>query len=272
MSRPLAVPFPQNTRLWLLFAVLVAVMQFSDPLGDVTLLDTSIFWGCRLVGVAASLILEHWLVGRLLPTQLDTPPWLKPVVLTIVIAAIPMTLVEIFLETVIPQRAAYDDSILREQAPLLAGLTEYLTVLSIVLPIDLLLWVILDRRTNVSESQKSVVAPKFLRKARGVTVDDVLALSAEGHYVNVHTRQGSELIYCRFRDAVKAMPPSIGMQVHRSWWVADSAIVSTVRGERRYQIEIPNGKMIPVSDRFLPAVRQRGMIVSSRTKLEGQSV
>ncbi|MGI9270584.1 MAG: LytTR family DNA-binding domain-containing protein [Woeseiaceae bacterium] len=269
MTRPLASLLPQNPRIWLLFAALVAVMQFSDPLGDVSLGDATLFWGGRLAGVAISLVMAHWLVARLLPAQLNSPPWLKPVVLTIVIAVIPMTLVEIALETAIPQNAAFDDSDLREQAPLLAALTEYLTILSIVLPINALLWVVLDRRTTVGESDSTQSPPEFLRKARGVSVDDVIALSAEGHYVNVVTQQGKELIYCKFRDAINAMPKSIGTQVHRSWWVADAAVVSAVRGERRYQLELPNGEMIPVSDRFLPTVRARGMIVGSRSNLAG---
>lgn len=266
MVRPLASILALNTRLWVLFAVLVAVMQFSDPLGDVSLGDAALFWSCRLAGVAISLVLADWLLAQLLPMQLNSPPWLKPAVLSILIAAIPMTLVEIALETIIPQNAAYDDSVLREQAPLLAALTEYLTVLSIVLPINILLWFFIDRRTTANKSSDAPSTPEFLRKARGISIDDVIALSADGHYVNVVTSEGKELIYCRFRDAIKDMPTSIGTQVHRSWWVADAAVTAAVRGERRYQLKLRNGELIPVSDRFLPAVRERGMIVRSRSK------
>ena len=76
---------------------------------------------------------------------------------------------------------------------------------------------------------------------------DVLALQAEDHYVRVHTQLGSELLLMRFSDAISELDGLAGMRVHRSWWVADDAIVDTVRRARRTILVLSNSTEVPVS-------------------------
>ena len=272
LNRPLAAVSPltsaRNLRLWVLYAVLIAVMQFSDPLGDVAVADAVLFWAGRLAGTAASLLLTGWVVDRLLRGRLETPAWLKPAILTIVIAAVPMALIETVLEVAVPQEPAYDDSLLRDASPTLALVGEYLTVLSIVLPINILLWVLIDlRAAHAGPAQTEDVRPaepEFLGKTNGIRLDDVIALGAEEHYVRVFATDRSELVYGRLSDAIAQMPQSSGLQVHRSWWVADAGVVGSTRGARRYRLELSNGDVVPVSDRFLGQVRDRGWLGRNR--------
>lgn len=241
-------------------------MQFSDPLGDAPLTDVAVFWLGRLIGVPASLLLAEWIVVRFLDEHLTEPRWMKPAIITMLIAAVPMTLVEMLLEIAVPQMPAFDDAAARETSLLLAFGSEYLTILSIILPINALIWVALHYRdtptsTEELESTKddsTNLAPAFLEKTKGIQLEDVIALQAEEHYVRVCTSNDSELIYIRLTDAIAQMPRSAGIQVHRSWWVADAAVARALRGDRRYRLELTNGDVVPVSDRFLNAVRKRG--------------
>ena len=251
---------PRYLRLWVLFAVLVAVMQLSDPIGDVPLSLATLFWCGRLFGVAVSLIAAEWILAKYCSQSWNSPPWLKPAIILIVIAAIPMTAVEVTLENVVPQRPPFDDSSIRAVSPLLAGLGEYLTVLTIVLPINVLLYVFIDMRATAEPATE----PAILARANGIALDDVIAIAAEEHYVRVHAKDRSELVYSRFSDAVSDMPESIGTRVHRSWWVADTAVVGATRGTRRYQLELKNGELVPVSDRYLSQVRDRGLLIRKR--------
>lgn len=251
---------PRNLRLIVLFLGLVAVSQFSDPLGNVGFEDVALFWLVRLAAIALSLVFAEWCLERFARNRLVSPVWLKPAVISILVAALPMTAVEIMLELSIPQSAAYDDSVFREVSWALAFAGEYLTVISIVLPINVLLWVLIDVQQASPRTEDKPVHPPFLEKAGGIQAKDVLALEAREHYVNVKTDQGNELVYVRFSDAIRQMPAALGCQVHRSWWVADQAVVSAHRATRRYRLELRDGSELPVSDKFAKTARDRGLL------------
>jgi len=88
---------------------------------------------------------------------------------------------------------------------------------------------------------------------------DVIALSAEDHYLRVFTRRGSSLIHHRFSDAVRELGEA-GVQVHRSWWVARGAVQGVERdGERRILV-LPGGLRAPVSRTYLLAARRAGLV------------
>ncbi len=252
---------PRYLRLLALFLSLLAISQFSDPLGDVPVTDIVLFWTARLGAVALSLLVAEFLLVRFARHSLNSPRWLKPAVISILIAAVPMTVVEIMLELSIPQTAAYDDSDFHEVSWLLAFAGEYLTILSIVLPINVLLWVFIeDRHVGAKRIEKPAARPAFLEKSSGIKADEVIALEAQEHYVNVRTDQGNELIYTRFSDAIRQMPAELGAQVHRSWWVADRAVVSAHRATRRYRLQLGDGTEIPVSDKFAKVAKDRGFL------------
>ncbi|MEM7276769.1 MAG: LytTR family DNA-binding domain-containing protein [Pseudomonadota bacterium] len=250
---------PRYLRLLALFLCLVAISQFSDPLGDIPVADIILFWTARLGTVALSLLFAELLLVRFARHRLNSPKWLKPAVISILIAAIPMTVVEIMLELSIPQAAAYDDTDFHEVSLLLAFAGEYLTLLSIILPVNALLWVFLENKEpELRNVLTPDVQPEFLNKSNGISATDVLALEAQEHYVNVRTDQGNELIYTRLSDAVQQMPTELGTQVHRSWWVADRAVVSAHRATRRYRLQLGDGTQVPVSDKFAKVARDRG--------------
>ena len=247
----------------MLLGMLVAITQLTDSLAEATLLDALIFWAGRIVGAVGSLLLAERLVATYLDGLLESPVWLKPAVVSMLIAAVPMTIVEIGLESAIPQKPEYDDSSLRDWSPFLASVGEYATIVSLLVPINFVLWLVIDHRhAQPRPNDEFATEPEFLSKTGGVKLDDVIALGAEEHYVRVCASDRSELIYHRFRDAIAEMPDSLGMQVHRSWWVADTGVIGARRAGRRYQLQLSNGTVVPVSDRFVKPARRRGLLVT----------
>ena len=239
------------------------INQINDPLVEATFGEAFLFWGVRTFVLASGLWLADRLVSRHLAGRLNSPEWLKPVVLVSAIGLLPLALTEGLLELQLPFRPEFLDDELWALSPALAILGEWVTLASIVLPIHLLLWLIIDRNTHrISDAIKTEtnLPPEFLQRTSNLRAEDVLALQAEEHYVRIYSREGSELIHCRFGKAAKEMPAELGLQVHRSWWVAESAVLSAQRGPRRWQLDLVSDVAVPVSDSYVTAVRERGWL------------
>ncbi len=82
--------------------------------------------------------------------------------------------------------------------------------------------------------------PLPLRSAR------IVALEAQDHYVRAYTSAGQALVRGRLRDLIEMMEEE-GIQPHRSWWVARSAIASMRRENGRTMIVLDGGQQVPVS-------------------------
>lgn len=87
---------------------------------------------------------------------------------------------------------------------------------------------------------------------------DLVAIEAQDHYLRIHTRLGSDLILCRFADALNELAETDGLQVHRSWWIAADAVEAVARDGARTFVTLAAGLRAPVSRSFRPAVRARG--------------
>jgi hypothetical protein len=84
---------------------------------------------------------------------------------------------------------------------------------------------------------------------------DLLALEAQDHYLLVHTRRGSALIHMRLSEAVQILPPQLGFQAHRRWWVARKEVAGLRRDGHQTLIELTGGLTVPVGRTYLAAVR-----------------
>lgn len=87
---------------------------------------------------------------------------------------------------------------------------------------------------------------------------NVIALSAEDHYVRVYTPKGNDLVLYRFSDAVREMPDERGLQVHRSHWVSVSAISRFEEVNRGFQVVLKDSTELPVSQRYIEVLKARG--------------
>ncbi len=110
----------------------------------------------------------------------------------------------------------------------------------------------------------AVEAPiPFLRRVPARLGQSLLALEMEDHYLRIHTAVGSDLVLCRFGDALAELGACNGLQVHRSFWVARAAIAGHQRRNGRVTLTLTNGLEVPVSRTYLPAVREAGWLTEA---------
>lgn len=88
----------------------------------------------------------------------------------------------------------------------------------------------------------------------------LLALETQDHYLNVHTDKGQHLILMRLKDALALLQNHSGLQVHRSWWVAESAIKGNRKVGRKPVLTLLNGLEAPVSRTYLEQVKAKGWL------------
>lgn len=89
---------------------------------------------------------------------------------------------------------------------------------------------------------------------------DIHALEAEEHYTKIHTSKGNTLLLMRFSDAIAEMNPQPGLQVHRSFWVSQSAVERVARVDQRWVIRLHGGLNIPVSRSYRVIVQSSGLL------------
>lgn len=144
----------------------------------------------------------------------------------------------------------------------------YSDVTILALPMAFFLeWVELGRR-----SVRRTTSPERppLRSATGI-LDAVpperrgaiLAVAAEDHYLRIHTDRGDSLVHGRFGDALGELAELEGLQVHRSWWVARSAVEGAEKEGDRLSLVLQNGLRVPVSRTYIVGVREAGLLVPS---------
>ena len=91
-----------------------------------------------------------------------------------------------------------------------------------------------------------------------LAAQQLLMIGAEEHYVRIVTETDTFLTRHKFTDAVITLAPLQGMQVHRSFWIADHAVRGMTRAENGLIVlNLVNGQDIPVSRRRTREVKRR---------------
>ena len=85
----------------------------------------------------------------------------------------------------------------------------------------------------------------------------ICSMEAQEHYILVTTTEESRMILHRFSDAVQRTPDIQGMRVHRSHWVAHSAVKEVVIEGQSMKLKLADDRMIPVSRTFRTAVESK---------------
>jgi hypothetical protein len=93
----------------------------------------------------------------------------------------------------------------------------------------------------------SRVKPEIGRKLRW--------LKAEGHYVQVNTALGTDLIHYRLSDAVEQLA-GLGLQVHRSYWLSYEALRDPTTRIESGSIRLGPNEVIPIGQTYLVKVRE----------------
>lgn len=122
------------------------------------------------------------------------------------------------------------------------------------------LWLLLEQARKslrwAEPAPSSVPLPVRVAKP----VEPVLCLQMEDHYVRVHRASGSSLELMPLHEAVRRFGTADGLQVHRSWWVAGTAVAQVERDVRNWRLRLTNGTTVPVARNRIAAVRARGWL------------
>lgn len=106
------------------------------------------------------------------------------------------------------------------------------------------------------------VVPVDARAGRLVTMmepgrrGELLAVGSEDHYVRLYSVRADQLVAMRFADALDGLAHEDGLQVHRRWWVATTAVERIARDGDGLQLSLRNGLKVPVSRSFAQQVRK----------------
>lgn len=134
----------------------------------------------------------------------------------------------------------------------------YAQVVAIAVPLTLAFGLgrkALGARGGADDAPKSATP-----RALGVDSRSVLCLQMEDHYVRVHTAAGSRLVLATLQQAIASVENGRGLQVHRSWWVANDAVAEVLSDGRNLRLRLTNGVVAPVARSAVAAVREAGWL------------
>jgi len=170
------------------------------------------------------------------------------------LAAIPVTLI---VHAVAPA--------INDRIELQAFWKLYPSVLVLCIPLQLVIRLLLPQSNAAQDAADASVtlldlSPLF-DKVPPHLGNDIMCLRMEDHYLRVYTSKGNALILMRMSDAAKMLGAVDGMRVHRSWWVARSAVARAKIERSNLLLVLHNGLEVPVSRErraFLEANRWPG--------------
>ena len=119
---------------------------------------------------------------------------------------------------------------------------------------------VVDRSNRVDEAVKVDPITVFLERLPvKYRTASLYAVSAEDHYLRVHTSVGEELILMRLADALRELDGADGLQTHRSWWVAKDGVADTQQIDGKRVLILKSGGRASVSRTFASAVKAVGL-------------
>jgi len=119
-----------------------------------------------------------------------------------------------------------------------------------------------DEAKPTADLVKAPEPPAILRRVPFDKRGQLYSLSVSDHYVEITTAKGAELVLMRLGDAITETGAVSGLQVHRSHWVALAAISSAKRDGAKAILTLKDGREIPVSRTYIPALKEAGVLPS----------
>ena len=231
-------------------AALGLLLGFAGPYGTNPAFDRPVryaFWaGLTLFGYLSVLVAGG--VIRSSPALARQPGWAR-LALAATMSSVPQTLAVAWVFSLLqPGRVTAP-----AQLPAL-----FFAVLAVQLVIAFVATLVARGDEPPAAALEQPSASPFLDRLPPHLRRNLIALEAQDHYLKVHTGSGSTLVLSRLSDAITQLRGVDGLQVHRSWWVADSAVVAVRRNGGALTLKLRNGIEAPVSRTYLQAVRSRG--------------
>lgn len=155
---------------------------------------------------------------------------------------------------------------LRDPVPQSYWPTLYMLVLAISSAVAAVSWLV-ERAfagppgavTHAPAAGAPAPSVRFLERLPAKIKGGVLyAVSAEDHYLRLHTSKGADLVLMRLSDAIIELEGLEGAQTHRSWWVARDAVESVRRDGDKVTLMLRGGVEAPVSRPNVRPLREAG--------------
>lgn len=87
--------------------------------------------------------------------------------------------------------------------------------------------------------------------------EPIICASSEGNYVHLHSSDRDWMVRYTFGTALEELGANAtGNQVHRGFWVRDSAVKRVSRRGRVYSLELENGMTVPVARAYSDIARK----------------
>lgn len=112
---------------------------------------------------------------------------------------------------------------------------------------------------------EDVVQPRLIARLQDGATGDLVSISGRDHYVDVVTTSGQSRVLLRFSDAIAEAEPIEGFRIHRSHWVALSAIVRVEREGGKLWVALVDGARLPVSRTYRDELEMRGLLEAELT-------
>lgn len=241
-------------RIGMLLATML--LSVSGPFGtfeSFNLGQRLAYWACMvvacyLVGQGAATFFNEILRPQI------TQKWPRVIVAGL-LASLPVTVAVLLINGIAYRHIALAESL---------SLWLYTTIITLVVVIALVSVSELmeGARTDdaaAAAATPSAAPPQILERVPLPQRGRLLALVVEDHYVDIVTDRGKTLVLMRLADAIREAGGVEGLQIHRSHWVATSAVVKSHRTGGKFTLELSNGMRLPVSRGYLPAVREMGL-------------
>ncbi len=87
---------------------------------------------------------------------------------------------------------------------------------------------------------------------------DLICLRMEDYHLHVYSSAGDALILMKISDAEAELTAIEGLRLHRSWWVARSAVTGWRRDGKNLELILRNGLTAPVARERQKKVRAAG--------------
>ncbi len=110
---------------------------------------------------------------------------------------------------------------------------------------------------NTQSLSNTILRAAFLGKLSNKVRAEPKVLQAQEHYLNVTTALGQELILYKFGQALRELPKDYGLQIHRSFWVANDNIRGWSQADNNLKVILQYGGQAPVSRRFELYIKQQ---------------
>lgn len=237
----------------------------SEGLGT---LNTMAFWAVHVVPALVLLAITQMLLGRI--ERVSALPGIVQVILSAMVASLLFAPMALAIDALLAGEAAIDNEYEALWLRLISEIGHFFVPL-------ILIWCLINAPsllqlergeapedltvdTGTDEETSNELA-EFWSRVPGRLGRRIVAMSAELHYVRVYTTEGDTLILFPFGRAVDLLQDQIGMQIHRSHWIALRQVDEVVSKDGRVNCEMISGLSLPVSRSYRAALKaaQRGI-------------